>query len=98
DARKALWPAAQKRPHTKAGHMTAPISTLNRHRIPLGLPPVRRVFRDWINQANVVIGMFPKWFAQPQPDWPSKLRLTDFPLYDHAQSEVPSAECETEVA
>src|SRR5262245_28219838 len=29
-------------------------AALNRHRIPLGLPPVRRVFRDWINQANVV--------------------------------------------
>ena len=55
-------------------------AALNRHQIPLGLPPVRRVFRDWINQANVVVGMFPEWFAQPQPDWPSNLRLTGFPL------------------
>src|SRR5262249_3730147 len=61
-------------------------AALNRHRVPLGLPPVRRIFRDWINQASAVVGMFPEWLAQPQPDWPSNLRLTGFPLYDHAQS------------
>jgi UDP:flavonoid glycosyltransferase YjiC (YdhE family) len=64
-------------------------AALNRHRIPLGLPLVRRVFRSWINQANVVVGMFPEWFAQRQPDWPSNLRLTGFPLYDHAQQSLP---------
>jgi UDP:flavonoid glycosyltransferase YjiC (YdhE family) len=30
-----------------------------------------------------VLGMFPDWFACPQPDWPSELVLTGFPLYDH---------------
>ena len=30
DARKALWPAAGVRPHTKAGHMAAPTSTVQK--------------------------------------------------------------------
>jgi len=33
-----------------------------------------------------VIGMFPEWFAAPQPDWPSQVRLTGFPLYDEADA------------
>jgi UDP:flavonoid glycosyltransferase YjiC (YdhE family) len=73
-------------------------AALNRHRIRLGLPPVRRVFRDWINQANVVVGMFPEWFAPPQPDWPPNLRLTGFPLYDHVQSQPLSPDVEAFLA
>jgi rhamnosyltransferase subunit B len=73
-------------------------AALNRHRLPLGLPPVRRVFRDWINQANVVVGTFPEWFAQPQPDWPSNLRLTGFPLYDHVRPQPLSPDIEAFLA
>ncbi len=28
------------------------------------------------------IGLFPDWFASPQPDWPSQTRLTGFIFYD----------------
>lgn len=53
-------------------------------RADLGLPPVRRVFHDWLHSPNLVIGLFPDWFAAPQPDWPAQTHLTGFPLYDEA--------------
>jgi UDP:flavonoid glycosyltransferase YjiC (YdhE family) len=55
---------------------------LNEFRASKGLPPVRRVLRDWWHSPDRVIGMFPAWFAPPQPDWPAQTRLTGFPLYD----------------
>ena len=64
---------------------------LNTWRHELGLPPVSRVFRDWMHSPQCVIGLFPDWFGPPQPDWPAALRLTGFPLYDEAdQLEIPA--------
>jgi rhamnosyltransferase subunit B len=31
-----------------------------------------------------VLGLFPEWFAPPQTDWPPKVTLTGFPLFDEA--------------
>jgi rhamnosyltransferase subunit B len=63
---------------------------LNTWRRELGLPPVDRPFRDWIHSPHRVVGLFPDWFGQPQPDWPKALRLTGFPLYDESDHvEVP---------
>ncbi len=62
----------------------------NRFRHRLGLPPVKRMFQDWIHQADGVIGLFPEWFGTPQPDWPMHLRLTSFPLYDQASDGLPA--------
>lgn len=50
----------------------------------LGRPPVRRPFNGWIFSPSLTIGLFPDWFADPQPDWPSQVRLTGFPLYESA--------------
>ena len=47
---------------------------LNEWRRELGLPPVTRVFRDWIHSPQRVIGLFPDWFGVPQSDWPASLR------------------------
>lgn len=70
--------------------MVAP--ALNRFRQEVGLPPVTRVFADYLHSPQRVIGLFPDWFGPPQPDWPSALRLTGFPLYDESdQSETPPA-------
>jgi UDP:flavonoid glycosyltransferase YjiC (YdhE family) len=54
---------------------------LNRFRSHLGLPPVRRVFQWWLS-PDLVIGLFPAWYAAPQPDWPPQLRLAGFGRYD----------------
>jgi len=64
------------------------VPALNEWRRELGLAPVRRVFSDWIHSPQRVIGLFPDWFGNPQPDWPVAARLTGFPLFD--DSDQPS--------
>jgi UDP:flavonoid glycosyltransferase YjiC (YdhE family) len=61
---------------------------LNRARAGLGLPPVRRVFRWWLS-PDLVIGLFPDWYAAPQPDWPPQLRLAGFGRFDGARGALP---------
>ena len=51
---------------------------LNGARRKLGLPDVRRPFGAWIHAPELTIGLFPEWFAPPQPDWPRQTRLTGF--------------------
>jgi UDP:flavonoid glycosyltransferase YjiC (YdhE family) len=55
---------------------------LNAFRAELGLPPVRGIIDRWWHSPQRVIGLFPEWFAPPQPDWPPQARLTGFPLFD----------------
>lgn len=62
--------------------------SLNRARTGLGLSPVRRVFRWWLS-PDLVIGLFPDWYAAPQPDWPPQLRLAGFGRFDGAPRELP---------
>ncbi|RZL94600.1 MAG: glycosyltransferase [Variovorax sp.] len=56
----------------------------NAFRRQLGLAPVDRMFGAWLHRADVTLGMFPRWFAPPQRDWPH-LACTGFPLYDNAE-------------
>ncbi len=62
--------------------------SLNPVRAGLGLPPVRRVFRWWLS-PDLVIGLFPGWYAAPQPDWPLQLCLAGFGRFDGARGELP---------
>lgn len=64
---------------------------LNAWRADLGLPPVRRVFKSWFHSPQRVIGLFPDWFARPQPDWPTQARLTGFALSDESCSPADRA-------
>jgi rhamnosyltransferase subunit B len=64
---------------------------LNEWRAELGLPPVWRVFESWIHSPARVLGLFPDWFGDPQPDWPPQLRLTGFALSDESCSPVQAA-------
>lgn len=57
-------------------------SVLDDFRRELGLPKIRRFFRDWIHSPRLTIGMFPEWFGPIQPDWPKSVRLSSFPLCD----------------
>jgi UDP:flavonoid glycosyltransferase YjiC (YdhE family) len=41
----------------------------------IGLPPVRRVMTQWLHSPERVIGLFPEWYAAPQPDWPPRTVL-----------------------
>jgi UDP:flavonoid glycosyltransferase YjiC (YdhE family) len=66
---------------------------LNELRVSLGLPPIKRVF-DWWMSPRLMLGMFPAWFGDPQPDWPPQVRLTGFPMYDGAASDALPPELE----
>jgi len=65
---------------------------LNAFRARFGLPPVRRVFRDYIHSPLRVIAAFPDWFAARQPDWPVQTRLGGFPLYSEEGVAEPAAD------
>ena len=56
--------------------------TLNKFRAGLGLAPARHIASRWWHSPQRVVGLFPDWYAAPQPDWPPNASLTGFPLYD----------------
>jgi UDP:flavonoid glycosyltransferase YjiC (YdhE family) len=62
----------------------------NSFRLELRLPPVRRLFNGWVHSPQLIIGLFPAWFATPAPDWPSNVVLTGFPLWDESNLRNPS--------
>jgi UDP:flavonoid glycosyltransferase YjiC (YdhE family) len=56
---------------------------LNQYRKELGLAPLGgKIFAEYINSPQRILGLFPDWFAQAPADWPRQLRMTGFPLYD----------------
>ncbi|PQO44124.1 glycosyltransferase [Blastopirellula marina] len=55
----------------------------NAFRRELGLPAISRSTNLW-HSPQKVIGMFPEWYAEPQPDWPANTALADFPLWDES--------------
>jgi len=63
-------------------------------RAELGLPPVRRFLDRWANAPRLVLGLFPEWYAPPQPDWPPQTALAGFPLYDEGSVRRPPPELE----
>ena len=52
----------------------------------LGLEPIRNIYR-WSFSMQLAIGLFPEWYAPPQPDWPSRMQLAGFPLFDGGNDE-----------
>lgn len=58
------------------------VSKVNAFRASLGLPPVRRLVKDWWLSPQRVIALFPDWYGVPQPDWAKQIRMTGFPMYD----------------
>jgi UDP:flavonoid glycosyltransferase YjiC (YdhE family) len=65
---------------------------INALRAELGLGKISRLLNGWWNSPMRVLGLFPDWFAPPQPDWPAQTVLTGFPLYDEAGTTPMDAE------
>lgn len=59
---------------------------INEMRKKLDLPPVKSIIRHWMHSPNKVIGLFPSWFAEPQPDWPNNAEVTNFVIFDEADN------------
>ncbi len=54
----------------------------NAYRRTFGLPPERRLMNRWWMSPQRVLGVWPDWFAPPQPDWPEAVRLADFVVHN----------------
>jgi UDP:flavonoid glycosyltransferase YjiC (YdhE family) len=49
----------------------------------------------WWHSPDLVVGLFPNWFARPEPVWPPHTQLTGFPLYDTANVTSPPLDLES---
>jgi UDP:flavonoid glycosyltransferase YjiC (YdhE family) len=56
----------------------------------VGLPPVKRLLKDWWFAPDLVLGMFPGWFSVPARDLPPNFVHAGFPLADSVEL-VPEA-------
>lgn len=76
---KILWRGMDRR-------MLDPVvcPALNHWRWELGLEPVRRPMKDWIHSPSGVLGLWPDWFAPKQADWPGRVELTGFSMFDQS--------------
>jgi rhamnosyltransferase subunit B len=54
---------------------------LNQLRRELDLPPVERWFSAANYRPQSIIGLFPSWYATPEPEWP-QVQHAGFPLFD----------------
>jgi UDP:flavonoid glycosyltransferase YjiC (YdhE family) len=56
---------------------------INEFRAKLGLTkPVKGILNTWWHAPQLVMGMWPEWFAPTQPDWPRQFNAVGFPLFD----------------
>jgi rhamnosyltransferase subunit B len=67
---------------------------VNSFRAELGLAPMRRFFDRWMHSPELVIGLFPDWFAPAPPDWPANVHAVGFPLWDESEVREPNPELE----
>ena len=67
---------------------------LNAFRATLGLAPVHGIFSHYMHSPQMVLGLFPDWFAPIQPDWPKHTHLTGFVLHDEGGEERAHAEAD----
>ncbi|HYD94669.1 MAG TPA: glycosyltransferase [Noviherbaspirillum sp.] len=89
------WPLWLKRVAIAAAERcgTDPVigAHVNAFRAELGLPPVRKLFSQWIHSPRRVVYAFPEWFAQAAPDWPAHGAFTGFPSCPQPQRALPAA-------
>ncbi|MFT3878297.1 MAG: hypothetical protein QM703_01395 [Gemmatales bacterium] len=81
------WPRAMVRSMYWLGHRLLIDPTMEqvvgKYRRELRLPNVKNYFQEWIHSKELVLGLWPDWFAEPVSDWPKNTRLTGFPLFDN---------------
>lgn len=60
---------------------------VGQYRKELHLPKVHDYFRQWLHSQEMVLGLWPTWFAAKAGDWPRHTKLLDFPFYDGQQEQ-----------
>lgn len=63
---------------------------VNAYRASLGLLNRQLVYRSWRDHAARIIGLWPEWLYEPQPDWPQQAVVSGFIEYD-GQATVSSS-------
>lgn len=85
--RQALWRLIHK------GWINpATLPSLNAARARYNLPRVPHFFEHMLTAPNASVGLFPKWFASVQPDWPQPFSAGDFlstSVKPHASAWLP---------
>lgn len=61
----------------------------------LGLRPQTGFFTHQYHAPQKSLGLFPAWFALPQPDWPPSVKLTGFVQFDGGSAGGLSPELQT---
>jgi UDP:flavonoid glycosyltransferase YjiC (YdhE family) len=62
---------------------------MNKFRQELGLPPIRRLLKSYNELLKNVLGLYPRWLAEPiLDDWPA-MHFTGFPFFDEPNAKVP---------
>ncbi|MBA3661551.1 MAG: glycosyltransferase [Gammaproteobacteria bacterium] len=56
-------------------------SPLNQFRQELSLPKIKHIYQMWLPSPELMIGLFPEWFAPIPADWPAQIKLTGFINY-----------------
>jgi UDP:flavonoid glycosyltransferase YjiC (YdhE family) len=70
----------------------------NEMRARVGLPPVKSVLTRAMHSPLLTVGLWPAWFAPPQPDYPPFFKQTGFPLFEAADAQPVPADVETYLA
>lgn len=66
------------------------LEPVNAYRVEIGLPRIKRLWGEWRHSPQLVLGLFPEWFANA-PDWPTAFRQTGFIPYDQSENtELPA--------
>ena len=65
---------------------------INAVRAGVGLAPAGRIMKSYVHSPQLVMGLFPEWFAKPQPDWPPNTHLAGFVLHDASEQFPVGAE------
>jgi len=61
--------------------------------LPLPLENLREdIGPGWNFSSLMTVGLFPSWFGSPEPEWPERVQLTGFPLFDRGAPLPPEVD------
>jgi rhamnosyltransferase subunit B len=73
-----FWKLGQKRTRP----WVRPVLDLQKE---LDLPPLGHPLFEGQHSPSLVVALFSRYMAAPQPDWPAQTVVTGFPFYDHGE-------------
>src|SRR5262249_51564197 len=56
--------------------------------------PIHRGYMKWMFSPQLILGLFPDWYAKPKNDWPPNVHLAGFPNHEAADTDDLDPEAE----